>query len=76
MGHPGVWRLEEVRPATVYVGAGALTRPAMRSIANHWKAQLARRTLRLRSGQAEGVQAYVSRGETGARSFDKVWWMF
>src|SRR5436853_6924840 len=36
------------------VGAGALTRPAMRSIARRWRARLA--------SPDEGVRAYVRRG--------------
>src|SRR5437867_1487070 len=39
---------------TGHVGAGALTRPAMRSIARRWRARLA--------SPDEGVRAYVSRG--------------
>ena len=40
--------------STGHVGAGALTRPAMRSIARRWRARLA--------SPDEGVRAYVSRG--------------
>src|SRR2546427_10574084 len=42
---------------TGHVGAGALTRPAMRSIARRWRARLA--------SPDEGVRAYVSRGGWG-----------